>query len=387
MPPVQDDRACFHCGRQGHLKNACPQLRSQKVAEQAEFYVAVERERLRASASASVGPRGTKPANRGAAIAKQACFVIAFERIIVIGALRNPDEREAISRGSLMGGFQVEFMEKPARERGNREKSLKGSEAETRAFHMHLNAMQSVVAESPASALIMEETVDWDVNLKMQLKGLASGMRLMQGSNTSAEMPYGDRWDLFWMGHCGMRCAVGSSFLLTPHDITAVPSRHLGSYHREPPAGVKNQMRLACQVEEAVGSVAYAVTNGGAQKLLTALLEVASKKEERLDVVASRLCRTGVLRCFSTYPSIMGRRSGDCEKIHGDLNSAGLGGDCSCGVMFSTLNNLDSLSNGTSKVKSAYQDAVIKEVDPSQFEVPPAMFKWRDDQGEHEMTL
>ncbi|RAH45810.1 uncharacterized protein BO95DRAFT_463598 [Aspergillus brunneoviolaceus CBS 621.78] len=314
---------------------------------------------------------------------------VEFERVIVIGTLRSPDEQEAISRGSLMTGFHLhfEFTKAPAKERDNAEKSSKGSEADTGAFHIHLKAIQRVVAESFASALIMEETVDWDVNLKMQLKGLASGMRLMQESNASAALPYGDRWDLLWLGHCGMRCAAASSFLLAPHDITAVPSRHLMSYRREPPAGVKNQMRLACQIEEAVGSVAYAVTNEGAQKLLTALLEVAPKQEERFDVVASRLCQTEVLSCFSTYPAIMGRRSVDCEKGQKDSNAVDLNEDCPSGVMFSTLDNLDSLSNSTSKVKSAYQDAVIKEIDPAQFEVPHTMFKWRDDRGEHEISL
>lgn len=44
-----------------------------------------------------------------------------FERVIVIGTLRNPDEQEAISRGSLMTGFHLHFesTKTPAEERDN----------------------------------------------------------------------------------------------------------------------------------------------------------------------------------------------------------------------------------------------------------------------------
>ncbi|RAL06697.1 uncharacterized protein BO97DRAFT_409488 [Aspergillus homomorphus CBS 101889] len=284
-------------------------------------------------------------------------------------------------------GMVAEDHNDPEESSNGSDKIVGGSLTGMGTFHAHLNAIQRVAREKIASALILEETVDWDVNLKMQLKGFASGVKLMQGSNATVESPYGDRWDLLWLGHCGMKCATDSTILLTPHDITAVPSRYLDFYQREPPAGVKNQMRLACQVEEVVGSLAYAITFEGAQKLHAAL-SVVIAKEENLDVVVSRLCRAGTLKCFSSYPSLLGGRNPGHKLAQNNPKDADFNEECSPGgIMFSTLTNLDRPSNDTVTVRAAYHDVVVQEIDPDQFEIPHAMLKWRDGQGEHELAL
>ncbi|PYH78740.1 hypothetical protein BO82DRAFT_367428 [Aspergillus uvarum CBS 121591] len=65
MPPFTETRECFQCGETGHLKAVCPQFRSTKIARQAEFVVAVERELsaapARVSPSSYVGPRAPCP--------------------------------------------------------------------------------------------------------------------------------------------------------------------------------------------------------------------------------------------------------------------------------------------------------------------------------------
>ncbi|RAK71148.1 uncharacterized protein BO72DRAFT_464060 [Aspergillus fijiensis CBS 313.89] len=43
MSPIED-RACFECGEQGHLKAACPRIKNRDMDKQARFFVAVERE-------------------------------------------------------------------------------------------------------------------------------------------------------------------------------------------------------------------------------------------------------------------------------------------------------------------------------------------------------
>lgn len=77
------------------------------------------------------------------------------------------------------------------------------------------------------SALIMEDDMDWDVRLKPQLELAASGARAIlstlpdglfphgrvsasssySSSSTSSQQspasPYGDDWDVLWLGHCG----------------------------------------------------------------------------------------------------------------------------------------------------------------------------------------
>lgn len=50
----------------------------------------------------------------------------------------------------------------------------------------------------------MEDDMDWDVHLKMQLPEVAIGALVFQPSGTDVyRTPYGDDWDLLWLGHCG----------------------------------------------------------------------------------------------------------------------------------------------------------------------------------------
>jgi len=50
--------------------------------------------------------------------------------------------------------------------------------------------------------------MDWDVRLKSQLKAIALGAHHLQYPPSkivppTAESPYGDDWDVLWLGHCG----------------------------------------------------------------------------------------------------------------------------------------------------------------------------------------
>lgn len=65
-----------------------------------------------------------------------------------------------------------------------------------------------IVEEDLDTVLIMEDDMDWDVRLKAQLKQVASGTRSLLESrddnpNTKPNSPYGNDWDILWLGHCG----------------------------------------------------------------------------------------------------------------------------------------------------------------------------------------
>jgi hypothetical protein len=49
----------------------------------------------------------------------------------------------------------------------------------------------------------MEDDMDWDVRLKSQLERVAQGSRSLLGSALKPNSPYGDNWDILWLGHCG----------------------------------------------------------------------------------------------------------------------------------------------------------------------------------------
>lgn len=50
--------------------------------------------------------------------------------------------------------------------------------------------------------------MDWDVRLKSQLQHIADGTQVLQSSfpqhaNQTFNSPYGQNWDVLWLGHCG----------------------------------------------------------------------------------------------------------------------------------------------------------------------------------------
>ena len=107
-----------------------------------------------------------------------------------------------------------------------------------------------IVQERIPTALIMEDDADWDVSLKSQLVEFAKGALFIQGSDNSGVpsarqalpssspigSPYGDDWDLLWLGHCGTRNREDEdgNYYVIHDDHTALP-QPLWSHPRRQP--------------------------------------------------------------------------------------------------------------------------------------------------------
>ncbi|KAI1100057.1 glycosyltransferase family 25 protein [Jackrogersella minutella] len=107
---------------------------------------------------------------------------LGFEKILIVGLPERTDKRDAIALTSSLTGFQVEWIE-----------GVKGEKIPDKA----------VPFDDLSSALIMEDDMDWDVRLKPQLERVAQGARALLSSASNPDSPYGDEWDLMWLGHCG----------------------------------------------------------------------------------------------------------------------------------------------------------------------------------------
>jgi hypothetical protein len=162
-----------------------------------------------------------------------------------------------------------------------------------------------IVQEDLTSALILEDDADWDVRLKSQMQVFAQAARAFtQPSNgqTLAEQysddpetefpvtqlpriprprltPYGDSWDVLWLGHCGTEFPTSTApnkppplRITIPNDITVPPPRYLKPHpfalqdalaQEHPPYTrvVHASSRTTC-------TQAYAVSQQGARKLL-----------------------------------------------------------------------------------------------------------------------
>lgn len=170
-----------------------------------------------------------------------------------------------------------------------------------------------VVRRNLSTALIFEDDVDWDVRIRDQLRDFAlSSTALTQplagtagadakyvdetfprpsgdSSSRAQELvfgefpaiaapktsPYGDNWDVIWAGHCGMHFPFADGKIIpkgrvVQTDRTVPEKQHLWTL--SDPDDLREQYpdhtRVVHHVQDGICSLAYAVTQKGARKLL-----------------------------------------------------------------------------------------------------------------------
>ncbi|KAK4208999.1 hypothetical protein QBC37DRAFT_391587 [Rhypophila decipiens] len=179
---------------------------------------------------------------------------LGFEKVFVVNLPERTDRRDAMTLGTAVSNISVTWINGimgsavsskvlPA---DSFDKTIsRGNKGSWRA---HMNALQTIIDQNLTSALIMEDDIDWDIRIKSQLQVFAQAARaftqpaasessnsardspkvpLAQAEsfnpadateNTVVELPatrlphkklrptsspYGDDWDVLWLGHCG----------------------------------------------------------------------------------------------------------------------------------------------------------------------------------------
>ncbi|KAJ5619106.1 hypothetical protein N7510_003090 [Penicillium lagena] len=281
---------------------------------------------------------------------------LGFGKIFAINLPSRPDKRDNIVLGSSVCNFLVDWIDGVLPE----ELSSKSypynwnhdhKPAEYAARRAHMNGMQRIVDNRIGSAIIMEDDADWDVNIKIQLRSFAIGIRALQGTTeTPTTSPYGDNWDILWLGHCGIECKTDLPVYQTPNDPTVPEPRHFLPYWRDPPPIERpDHSRLICTANDGVCTSLYAVSYHGAQRILAALSVNPFGLAEEIDIGAQfdvslgRMCGNGYLRCFAPYPSLTGtyRSAGAAGKVSDIHDESGeTVGFASWGVLYSTMLNV-----------------------------------------------
>ncbi|KAI9707175.1 MAG: hypothetical protein M1836_000135 [Candelina mexicana] len=135
---------------------------------------------------------------------------LGFEKVFVLNLEERTDKRDSLALASSLTGIKLDFR-----------KGLKGDAVIDKAlpygvdrktmdpgmlgsWRGHMNIVRTIVEDNLSSALIMEDDIDWDVNLKAQLLQFAEGSNyiLNTPSGSQPHSPYGDSWDLLWLGSC-----------------------------------------------------------------------------------------------------------------------------------------------------------------------------------------
>ncbi|KAJ5710845.1 CAZyme family GT25 [Penicillium malachiteum] len=218
----------------------------------------------------------------------------------------------------------------------------------------------------------MEDDADWDVSIKTQLQNFAIALRQLQGNTELiSTSPFGDGWDILWLGHCGLQCKPMLPAYLTPNDPTVPPSHHFLPYLREqPPFERPENGRLTCAAHDIACGSFYAVSYRGAQKILAALSVIPLGLAEEIDIgdqvdtSLGRLCGHGYLKCFATYPALTGkfRAAGANGKVSDVHNRTGIAkGFASWGVMYSTMLNIQQVMKGEVTALATWDDVNVPE--------------------------
>ncbi|KAK7698645.1 hypothetical protein SLS64_012384 [Diaporthe eres] len=284
---------------------------------------------------------------------------LGFGKVFVVGLPERTDKRDAISLSAALTGFDIEWVD------GVRGESIpdkavpfgidrkKLMETNLGSWRGHMNAIRRVVDQNLDAALIMEDDMDWDVRLKPQLEIVAAGARAVMSNlpdtyfptgraSSSAgpipTSPYGDDWDILWLGHCGEpfpedlpenkelpdddagKVAMMRRYTIL-NDATVPPLDHVTGivdFKAHP-----ERTRWVHVTAAPICTFAYAVSNRGAQKILYDLS--VDRLSGPFDNALAWLCRRAV-GGWSKLAALAA--AGDPQDREGKLGDRGLDAKC-----------------------------------------------------------
>ncbi|KAL8645384.1 MAG: hypothetical protein Q9226_007329 [Calogaya cf. arnoldii] len=242
---------------------------------------------------------------------------LGFERVFVINLPERYDKLDAFTLASSLTGFSneviegvkgativnktlpsLEYLHTPEKTRNN----VVGC------WRAHLNFAQKIVREHIQTAIVFEDDADWDVSFKDQLAEFAMGSRCISDTMTSPRSPYGDDWDLLWLGHCAtQQHAQDGRRLVIENDDTVPPMAHRVNLHKVPnlnELGYDNSTRIVFRAQVSACTYSYALSYRGAQKVLRWQNRV--QKFEPIDLGIGYQCRDDPdFKCISVLPQLV----------------------------------------------------------------------------------
>lgn len=280
---------------------------------------------------------------------------LGFEKVLLLNLPHRSDKLDAFALAAGFTGFQFEVLPGVKGEEVSEQtlpapfplellpgdmKNAKGEIMSDEARHereertrmgrigcrrSHLNAARKMVQEGLGSALIFEDDADWDISLKAQLEHFAEGRRqfaadtgakdattgaaIVQGlEGRSSGSPYGDDWDMLWLGHCGLspRDDDTRRFVIS-NDATVPPFAHRFNVVQTPRDVVEHDEHARMMFEASSGSClfAYALSQQGARKML---YHVGSQGEASMvDTKMAEMCGNARYRfkSFGVFPQLV----------------------------------------------------------------------------------
>jgi hypothetical protein len=323
---------------------------------------------------------------------------LGFGAIFALGLPDRTDKRDAMELSAALTGLKLTWSDGVRGDAMNPKAippvhtdpkaSRMKLDAEVGCWRGHMNILQKIVKDGLGSALILEDDADWDVRIVEQMQQFAVATREVLAQKPPStnptrphyNSPYGDDWDLFWVGHLGgWPPAADQPFAIISDDDTVPPAFDNQRLTRNIPADSKpcvgpclepNQ-RIVQEGGSPVCTVGYAVSQQGARKMMarlgaSSLVDV----DAQIDPEMTEMCRGsphpygagGVerIRCLIPSPAYIkphkarGPMAGDSDIQNSstttdEFREVGL----SQGLMWSTRLNFGNLVDGK-EVESQY---------------------------------
>ena len=167
-----------------------------------------------------------------------------------------------------------------------------------------------IISRRLSSAIIIEDDADWDLNLRSMMEYIALGSQTLLDTpqDQPPHSPYGDGWDLMWLGHCASSTIKGDDrrFIMR-NDPSVPPWQHRANYGDIPDMSpYDNTTRILFFTAGNTCTYSYALSYRGAAKILKYLsMDVFNKP---IDFGLREMCekRERGFTCISVFPQIFG---------------------------------------------------------------------------------
>lgn len=164
-----------------------------------------------------------------------------------------------------------------------------------------------MIAENIESALIIESDADWDLRIKEVMQGVASASKRLvdwpfEAPQRPGIFPYGDKWDIIWIGHCGS-FNRDNHRIYSFNDKSVPPEEHEYTFSSKPNDDQHRPgTRSVYPIAYNVCSTAYAISRAGAIKLEKEFQEGS----DNIDLRLSEICRVNqALTCLGVWPQVI----------------------------------------------------------------------------------
>ena len=166
----------------------------------------------------------------------------------------------------------------------------------------HLDLLKFVIQHNWGSALILEDDMDWDVEIRKQMPPIAKAVKELTKAKKGDTQPYGSNWDVLWLGHCSDPPPFPKEGkIITFADNTTAPVDKYRGLNPRLKDVVKDNQRIVHYSINPVCTFAYAVSHAGARNLLA---HASLGKGGAFDLMLMHACQDKVLKCVSVNPEV-----------------------------------------------------------------------------------